>query len=469
MRFGILAPFLLVVGCMTVSCTSVGPEYERPEASINPAWLQSELDEFDTSPAELAQWWETLNDPVLNELIAAAIAQNNSIKIAGLRILEAQGNLGIATGNRFPQQQAISGGATYTDNGDLTLEQYNLGAGLSWEIDFWGRFAHGVEAADANYLASIASYDDVMVLVIATVADVYAVIRATEAQLRLARDSLKLQQRSFDIVEVLFRNGSSSELDALQAKTLLLSTEATIPELEAVLIQAKNALSVLLGIAPANLEKSFDGSSAQLTVPATIALGLPADLLRQRPDVRQAELRAMSQNAVVGIATADLYPSFSLTGFLGVSSTTIDSGNSTVDNFLSTDGSAFSVGANFVWPFLNYGRIRSNIEVQDARLQQALVAYQEAVIQGAREVEDAMSLLTSTQEKDAILSESVDVAQRSADLAFLRYKEGFADYQRVLDAQQALFTQQQRYATNRGEVVRSVVKLYRSLGGGWQQ
>jgi len=177
----------------------------------------------------------------------------------------------------------------------------------------------------------------------------------------------------------------------------------------------------------------------------------------------------MSQNAIVGIATADLYPSFSLTGFLGVSSTTIDSGNSTVDNFLSTDGSAFSVGANFVWPFLNYGRIRSNIEVQDARLQQALVAYQETVIQGAREVEDAMSLLTSTQAKDLILFDSVEVAQRSADLAFLRYKEGFADYQRVLDAQQALFTQQQRYATNRGEVVRSVVKLYRSLGGGWQQ
>ncbi len=469
MRFGILAPLLLVVGCLAVGCTSVGPEYERPEASINPDWLQSELDQFDTSPAELAQWWETLNDPVLNELIATAIEQNNSIKIAGLRILEAQASLGIATGNRFPQVQVISGDAGYTDTGDLTQEQFNLGAGLSWEIDFWGRFAHGVEAADANYLASIASYDDVMVLVIATVADVYAVIRATEAQLRLARESLKLQQRSFDIVDVLFRNGSSSELDALQARTLLLSTAATIPEFEAVLIQAKNALSVLLGIAPANLEKSFDGSSAQLTVPATIALGLPADLLRQRPDVRQAELRAISQNAVVGIATADLYPSFSLTGFLGVSSTTVDSGNATVDNFLSSDGSAFSVGANFVWPFLNYGRIRNNIEVQDARLQQALIAYQEAVIQGAREVEDAMSLLTSTQAKDVILMESVDVAQRSADLAFLRFQEGFADYQRVLDAQQALFTQQQRYAANRGEVVRSVVKLYRSLGGGWQQ
>ena len=150
-------------------------------------------------------------------------------------------------------------------------------------------------------------------------------------------------------------------------------------------------------------------------------------------------------------------------------STTIDSGNAIIDNFLSSEGSAFSVGANFVWPFLNYGRIKHNIEVQDARLQQALVAYQDTVIQGAREVQDAMASLTASRDKDEILSESVQIAERSAELAFLRYQEGFADYQRVLDAQQALFAQQQRYAANRGEVVRSVIQLYKSLGGGWQQ
>jgi multidrug efflux system outer membrane protein len=462
LRLGFLA--LLLAGC-----SSVGPEYERPEVSVNPDWLEAELEQFDTSPAELAQWWQTLNDPVLNELIATAIQQNNGIKIAGLRVLEAQANLGIATGNRLPQVQVVTGDASFTDNGDLTLEQYSLGAGLSWEVDFWGRFSNGVAAADANYMATVASYDDVMVLVTATVADVYAVIRATQEQLRLAHDSLELQRRSYEIVEVLFRNGSSSELDALQARTLLLSTEATIPELEAALRQAKNALSVLLGIAPASLDDGITGNGAQPSVPDSIALGLPADLLRQRPDVRQAELQAMAQNALVGVATANLYPSFSLTGFLGGSSTTVDSGNATIDNFLSSDGGAVSLGANFVWPFLNYGRIRSNIEVQDARLQQLLIAYQETVIQAAREVEDAMAALQSSQTKDVILAEGVDVSERSAALAFLRYQEGFADYQRVLDAQQALFAQQQRYAANRGEVVRSVIKLYRSLGGGWQQ
>jgi NodT family efflux transporter outer membrane factor (OMF) lipoprotein len=464
MRPSLLAPLLLAAGC-----TSVGPEYVRPEVAVNPDWLEAEQAQFDTSPAELAEWWQKLNDPVLDELIATAVLQNNGIRVAGLRVLEAQANLNIATGNRFPQSQAITGDAAFTNSGDLTVQQYSLGAGLSWEIDFWGRFSHGIEAADANYLATVASYDDVMVMVIATAADAYVLIRATEEQLNLAHDSLTLQQRSFEIVDVLFRNGSSSELDALQARTLLLSTEATIPELEATLRKAKNALSVLLGMAPASLEQYFSGDGVQPSVPDSMAIGLPSDLLRQRPDVRQAELQAMAQNALVGVATANLYPSFSLTGFLGGSSRNVDSGNSTIDDLLTSDSSAFSLGANFVWPFLNYGRIRSNIEVQDARLQQALIAYQEAVIQGAREVEDAMASLSSTQAKDVILTESVAVAQRSANLAFLRYQEGFADYQRVLDAQQALFSQQQRYAANRGEVVRSVIKLYRSLGGGWQQ
>jgi len=464
MRLKFLAPLLFAAGC-----TSVGPEYVRPELAVNPDWLEAEQEQFDTSPAELARWLQKLDDSVLDDLIATAIRQNNGIKIAGLRVLEAQANLNIATGNRFPQVQAVTGSASVTDSGDITLQQYSLGAGLSWEVDFWGRFSHGIEAADANYLATVASYDDVMVLVTATVADVYVVIRATEEQLRLANDSLTLQRRSYEIVDVLFRNGSSSELDALQARTLLLSTEATIPDLTATLRKSKNALSVLLGIAPALLEEYFTAGGIQPSVPDSIALGLPTDLLRQRPDVRKAELQAMAQNALVGVATANLYPSFSLTGFLGGSSTNVDSGNTIIDDLLTSNSAAFSLGANFVWPFLNYGRIRSNIEVQDARLQQALIAYQETVIQGAREVEDAIASLSSTQARDTILSESVTIAQRSADLAFLRYQEGFADYQRVLDAQQALFSQQQRYAANRGEVVRSVIKLYRSLGGGWQQ
>jgi len=460
---------LIVVSLVAIGCAPVGPDYVRPETPMNPAWLDAELAEFETSPAELAEWWKILGDPALDEFIHTAIQNNNSLRIAGLRVIESQASLGIAVGNQYPQAQAVSGDASITDSGDVRLEQYSLGAGLSWEIDFWGRFRRGVEAADANLLATIANYDDVMVLVIAGVADTYMIIRATAEQLRLARDSLELQQRSYEIVDVLFRNGSSSELDALQARTLLLGTQATIPGLKITLQQSKNALSVLLGISPSDLGHVFKGDGAPPDVPDALSVGLPADLLRQRPDVRRAELQALAQNALVGVAEANLYPSFSLNGFLGVSSTDIDTGNSAIDDLFSSDSEAYSVGASFVWPFLNYGRIRNNIRVQDARLQQALVAYQETVLQAARETEDAIVSLIGARDQAAILTEGVAVAERSASLAFLRYQEGFADYQRVLDAQQSLFSQQQRYASSRGEVARSLIRMYSSLGGGWQK
>jgi NodT family efflux transporter outer membrane factor (OMF) lipoprotein len=463
MRIAIIAPLFLAA-----ACTTVGPDFERPKAAVNPAWLDAELEQFETTPAELGAWWRILEDPVLNDFIDTALVNNNGIRIAGLRVTEARASLGIATGNRFPQVQVVSGDASLSDSGDVTLEQYSLGAGLSWEIDFWGKFRRGIEAADANLLATIADYDDAMVLVTSAVADVYMIIRATEEQLRLARESLTLQRRSYEIVEILFRNGSSSELDALQAKTLLLGTEAAIPTLEISLKQAKHALSVLLGVSPSELDETFKGDGAPPDVPDSIGVGLPADLLRQRPDVRRAEMQAMAQNALVGVATANLYPSFSLTGFLGISSRDVDTGNATIDDLFSSDSEAFSIGAGFVWPFFNYDRIQNNIRVQDARLQQALIAYQETVLQAAREVEDAMAALSGSREQHELLVEGVMVAQRSADLAFLRYQEGFADYQRVLNAQQALFGQQQRYAANRGDVVRSLILLYRSLGGGWQ-
>lgn len=476
MRLGILA-----VAVLLTACTPVGPDFVRPEVPVNPAWLEAELEQFDTSPAELAEWWRKLDDPVLDELIETARRENNNLKIAGLRVLEAQARLNIAIGNQYPQQQILAGDVTAIGSSenvanssttDTSFTELNVGASVVWEIDFWGRFRRGIEAADADLLASIANFDDAMVLLTAQVADTYALIRATEEQLRLARDSRDIQQRSFDITEVLFQNGSSSELDALQARTQLLGTEAVIPSLEVSLRRLKNAMSVLLGRSPGNIDDLLKGEGKLPDLPEQLAVGIPANMLRQRPDVRRAELQALAQNALVGVAEADLYPSFTLTGSLGVSSadgtTTTGSGNSGVEQLFTSESLAYSIGPTFVWPFLNYGRIRNNVRVQDARLQQALIAYRESVILAAREVEDAMASYIGTQKQDAILAEGVQTAQRSAELSLLRYQEGFADYQRVLDSQQALFTQQQRYATNRGNVVRSFVALYRGLGGGWQ-
>jgi NodT family efflux transporter outer membrane factor (OMF) lipoprotein len=461
-----------VLAATLVGCAPVGPDFVRPEVPLNPGWLDAELAAFESDAADLTEWWKTLEDPVLDRLIETAYQQNNALKIAGLRVLESQARLGIATGNRYPQVQVLGGDASIigtSESGsstrDQSLTQVNLGATLSWEMDFWGRFRRGIEAADASFLASIANYDEVLVLLTAQVADVYTILRATEEQLRLAQDSVAIQQRSYDIVQVLYRNGDSSELDALQAQTLLLSTQTVIPNLEATIAQTKNALSVLLGMAPSDIDDLLEGSALP-SVPETIAVGVPANLLRQRPDVRKAELQALAQNALVGVAEANLYPSFSLNGILGFSSSEFD--DDVLDGLFGGDSLSYVAGVSFVWPFFNYDRIRNNIRVEDARLQQALIGYRETVIQAAGEVENALTFHASALKADRILQEGVDAAQRSASLSLLRYQEGFADYQRVLNAQQALFGQQQRYAANRGDIVRSLIAIYRSLGGGWQ-
>jgi len=345
-----IALLSLALSFLVNACAPVGPDFVKPDANEIKDWTAQSREDFLFEAQDKVEWWQVFDDTVLNNLVKLAHQHNNNVRLAGLRVLEARAILGIATGSMYPQSQAMFGEAIAVQasesnantggGGDLQFTQYSLGVGASWEVDFWGRFRRGIEAADANLLATSANYDDVMVLVIAGVADTYMIIRSTEEQLRLARDSLELQQRSYEIVDVLFRNGSTSELDRLQAKTLLLGTKATIPGLEITLQQSKNALSVLLGIAPSRLEHVFKGDGTPPDVPDTLSVGLPADLLRQRPVVRRAELQALAQNALVGVAEANLYPSFSLNGFLGVSSTDVKTGNAIIDDMYSNDSEA---------------------------------------------------------------------------------------------------------------------------------
>jgi outer membrane protein TolC len=251
-----------------------------------------------------------------------------------------------------------------------------------------------------------------------------------------------------------------------------MSTRASIPELETGLQQARNALSVLLGQPSSDLGNLLNGSSFIPPVPERLAVGLPADLLRRRPDVRQAEYIAMAQNAQVGLAQANLYPSFSLSGSLGLSAAgnteTTRTGESGIGQLFDTDSVTYAIGPSFVWPFLNYDRIKNSVRVQDARLQQALIAYRDTVLQAAREAEDALVALEGAIRQEALLRETVANARRSTEVAQLRFNEGLADYQRVLDAQQALFSQQSRYVTSRSNIVGNFIALYLALGGGWE-
>lgn len=452
------------------ACTTVGPDFEPPEAPAAPAWYQEERDGLTVTGPELVAWWEIFNDPELNRLVAEAHRANNNLEIAAVRILEARAQLGIATGLQWPQSQTVSGSAGYVSPSEAGgpaegFSDYNIGVGISWEIDFWGRYQRGIESANAALLAAMADYDGALVLLTAQVAQTYVTIRLIEEQLRIAGQNIEIQRRSYEIVEVLARRGDKSALDLQQALTLLRGTEATVPGLEASLQQSKNALSTLLGRPPGDLTELLGGEGSLPATPDALVVGIPADLLRRRPDLRSAELNAMALNAQIGVATADLYPSFGLFGFLGFSSAGPGTG---LDDLFSADSLNWNVGGSLIWPFLNYGRIRNNIRVQDARLQQALIAYREAAIQAAREVEDAMAGYLGAMEQHRILFEAVESARRSNDLSMLRYKEGLSDYQRVLDAQQALFGQQSRYISNRGAAVLAVVDLYKALGGGWE-
>jgi NodT family efflux transporter outer membrane factor (OMF) lipoprotein len=463
-------------------CTAVGPDFLRPEAPVPEKWQEADSALVTQKPAERIRWWEAFHDPVLGNLIEIAYRNNYSLKIAGLRVLEARAQLGIAVGNLYPQIQQANGSVNYTSSsrnaantaaGDLHFREYSVGVNANWELDFWGKFKRAIESADAGLLGSVASYDNTLVLLVAQVADTYVTIRTAEEQLRVARENAVLQQHALTITEARFRGGDVDELDVQQARTQLLSTQATIPPLVISSQQARNALSTLLGQPPGNLAEILGPQPGVIpAAPQEVAVGVPAEMLRRRPDVRQAEMAAAAQSAAVGVAEADLYPSFGLTGFLGVvaagGTNTTRTGNSGIGQLFNGNSVTFVGGPFFSWNILNYGRIRNNVRVQDARLQQLLESYQSTVLGAVQEVEDGMVGMVRSHEQERILAETEASAQRSVQLATVQYREGFADFQRVLDAQSALLLAQQQSVSARRTTVSSAIGIYRALGGGWE-
>ncbi len=445
-------------------CTTLGPDFRLPPPAFDQDWHSPSLSGVDTAPAA-GLWWQQFNDPALDALMAAAVAGNNNLKIAGLRVLEARAQLAATAALRSPQAAVATAAAGYGASapGNGSIRNYDalfasVGVSAGWEIDFWGKFRRAAEAADAGYFAQIANYDDFAILLRAQVAQLYLTHRTLEERLAVVRSNIVLQQRSVAITDLLFRRGADSELDLQQARTQLLATEAAVPELETGLVQTRNALSLLLGRAPGPIAELALSPSKLPGVPVTVAADMPADLLRRRPDVRAAALRAGAQSAQIGIARAELYPSLSLVGSLGVTRTTLGGLSNSLD---------VGIGPSLRWNFLDFGRIRNNVRVQDARLEQALTAYQDAVLQAASEVDNSAIAFAKAREEDAILAQSQAAAQRSLDLATIRYREGISDFQRVLDAQAALLRQQDRYISNRGQVATDLVQLYKALGGGW--
>lgn len=471
---------LCLAAATTLGGCAVGPDYVAPETETPSEWQLAEDPGLSTSAAEHAEWWTTFNDPNLNTLVERARTQNLSLRAAGLRILESRALLGIAEGQRFPQQQQVNGDVTAVEisenapNASLADQNYtiaSLSLDVTWEADFWGRFRRGIEAADALLDQDMANYADVLVLLSAETAQNYISVRLLQERLRLARANEASQARALEIASVLFENGATTELDVTQAQTILGSTRASIPSLEAALRQSKNALALLVGEAPGAVDSLLNGRSAIPTAPANVTVGIPAELLRRRPDIRVAERQLAAQSALIGVAAADLYPRLGLAGSVGFQSSDASSplaGSSELSDLFKSESMKGFLGPFVSWNVLNYGRLKNNIRVEDARFQQLLANYQNTVLTALAESDNAIVEFLNEKERQEFLVYSADAAVRSVELASIQYREGETDFNRVVTALQAAIQQQDQLAQSQGAIAANLVTLYRALGGGWQ-
>ncbi|RLA04447.1 MAG: TolC family protein [Gammaproteobacteria bacterium] len=463
------------------ACTTVGPDYQEPEVDWLQQWQPTAYQYFSVTDGQQASsnkshsihgqlWWQLFNDPILNKLIDEARQENYSLRIAGLKIVESRALLGIADSTLYPQLQMVSGDGSYinteSSGGDNPSSDsygaYQAGFNVGWELDFWGRFRRGIESADAAYFASITTHQDAQILLAAQVANAYFSYRLTQARIEIAHKNANIQKRSYEITTNVFQSGDGSELDLQQAKTQYLATLSTIPELEIALFQTRNAIAILLGRQPGGLAELglSDEAYHWPEISAEFFQYIPANMLTRRPDVRTAAWQVAAQSAQVGVAEAEFYPAITLFGSIGWSSSTIAG---------ASDTSNFIVGPGFSWNILDYDRIENNVRIQDARLQQLMENYQNQVLQAAKEVDDASYSLLKTDEQKQLIDDSLAASQRALELANIRYREGYSDFQRVLDAQRAMFSQYDRQLVNQGTYMAAIISIYKSMGGGWTE
>ncbi len=482
----LVATLLCASGCTSVreyfhNGLKVGPNYQRPAVPVADEWIDSQSSRFSNDSEVCRAWWEVFNDPVLNTLVLTAYRQNITLREAGFRVAEAQAQRGVVAGNLFPQTQQVVADYTRTQRSTETalfptipagspfanlaapqFSNWRIGGSLAWELDFWGRFRRAVEAADARLDASVEEYDDAIVLLIGEVATTYVELRTLEQQLEVARENVKLQRESTRIAEArLDAQAENSELDTPQAKANLGNTLAAIEALVIRRRQSQNRLAVLMGMPPHDLSYLLNGPAPIPSAPETVAVGIPAELVWRRPDVRRAERLVAAQSAEIGLSQSELYPHISINGMMSWEAEHFS------DVFKS---SAFggTIGPSLRWNVLNYGRLLNNIRVQDARFQQLIAVYQEAVLRANEEAENAIVAYLHFTEQIKVREESVRQAREAERVAQVKYREGEIDFNRLFTVQQLLLSQQELLAVARGNAAQSVVDLYRALGGGWE-
>ncbi len=453
----------LLTSCM------MGPDFQRPEAKVSPQWLG----QAPTAPEaarigeqNLAQWWMVFNDPQLTSLVGRAIQANLDLKIAESRIRQARAAMGIAGADLGP---AVDAAASYRrsrtplsgDSGEaVTTNLYRMGFDAGWEIDLFGGSRRGVEAAGADLDAVVENRRDLLVSLSAEVAGNYLTLRSLQQRLVIARQNLLAQERSVDLTRKRLSAGFVSRLDVVRAEALAATTAGQIPLLEAQVRQTIYSLSLLLGGEPSTLLAELTPDAALPVAIATVPLGLPSDLIGQRPDIRRAEAKIHAATARIGVAKADLLPKFTITGSLGLQ-------NNTLNSVFNQASGTWSLGPSLNWPLFDMGRGRANLELKKALQEEELLAYEQTVLGALREVENALIASTKEDEHRQTLVQAVTANRTAVDLATALYGAGQSDFLAVLDAQRSLYGAEDALAQSNRTVSTNLVALFKALGGGW--
>lgn len=444
-------------------CAAVGPDYSEPQLAVPAGWSAGTgTDAMDA--VLLARWWHGFGDPVLDRLVADALAANLDLAQARARLREARARRGVAGAALAPSVDASLSGSRSRSSGQSgsgsTRELYSAGFDASWELDVFGGVRRSVEAAQADLEASVESLSDTRVSLAAEVALNYIDLRTAEQRLAIAEESIAYRGENHQIIRWRQQAGLVSELDLAQATTDLESTRAVLPPLRTAVIEAKNRLAVLLGRNPGELESLVHADRPIPLAAGEIVAAIPADTLRQRPDVRVAERRLAAQTARLGEAEAARYPSFRLSGSLGLEALELDA-------LADRDANTHSLFGGITAPVFNAGRIAANIEIQDALVEQARLAYRAAVLAALEEVENALTAVANTDARRAKLAEAAAAARTTLAIAEYRYASGLADFLSVLDAQRTQLSLDEQLAGSTGELARAQIRLYKALGGGW--
>lgn len=460
---------ILFYGFMFISvfigCAKVGPDYEKPDFEVNGKWQHPDDPALVPEKTEITEWWTVFDDKMLTQYINDAADANLDLRIAMARVNEAKARLGVVTGGYYPivgtYGDIMNGQQGKNLGGDgVNHTRFNAGFDASWEIDLFGKISRSVESAAADFQSTEEDRNDVMISLYAEIANTYINIRTLQAKLVAANNNIVSQVKTLKLTQSRFKYGLTSELDVSQAEMVLANSESQIPPLKIELNKNINTMALLLGKQPGALSDELSMIKSIPIPPEKVATGIPADILRQRPDIRSAERLLAAQTAKIGVAKADLYPTFSITGDIGLQS--LDAGD-----FFSADSFFFSVGPSFRWNFFQGGRVREQIKVEDARTEQLILSYERTILNALNEVENAFTAFIQQRNQYDYLVRSVTAAKKSLRLATQLYKDGLTNFQSVLDSQRELFSAENSMVDAQGKAGTNLARLYKALGGGW--